>query len=236
MGRFMKKYIIFGMILLMLSVPVVLAGTGGLRISPTWPVMVSSPSDFTVWAQSADAYDVHVLLVTTEECYTEFADAPIVVASVSYPAGGCSIGFTKNAFNSATVNSEKVPGDATEGAAYTVASLKDHLDEGLSTPLGSGDTIYWAYASLGDLCSDFDPLTTTPVTITVSEEGCSSPRMLIYMLGRSEEGAELLDMNVPPTQPGFMVPEIAVGSVMAIASMFAALGLYAHKKKQKPTR
>jgi hypothetical protein len=218
-----------------------MAGTGGLRINPTWPVMVSSPSDFTVWAQSADAYDVHVLLVTTAECYNEFAIAPQVVAMVDYPAGGCSIGFTKNSFTAATTNSEKIPNtsgvpDATEGAAYTVASLKDHLDEGLSTPLGSGDTIYWAIGSLGALCSDFDPLTTTPVTITVDERGCSNPRMLIYLLGRSEEGAELLDMNVPPTNPGFMVPEIAVGSVMAVASMFAALGLYVHKKKQKPTK
>jgi hypothetical protein len=226
----MKKYLMLFTVLLLISFPCVMAGTGGLRISPTWPVMVESPSDFTVWAQSADAYDVNVLLVTTEECYNQFADAQNVVATVAAP--GITIGFTKNAFDPATDNSEKVPLDATEGAAYTVASLKDHLDEGLSTPLGSGDTIYWAIAPLS--VPDFDPLTTTPVTITVSEEGCSSPRMLIYLLGKSEDGAELLDMNVPPTIPGFMVPEVAIGSIAAVASMFTALGLYAYKKKHTP--
>lgn len=218
--------------MLVISAPSVMAvATGGLRISPQWPIMVSSPSTLTVWAQSADSYDVNVLLVTTEECYNQFADAPNVVATVDYPAGGYTIGFTKNAFTAATVNSEKVPSDATEGAGYTVASLKDHLDYGLSTPIGSDDTIYWAIAPLAH--ADFDPLTTTPVNITVSEEGCSNPRMLIYLLGKSVNDATLFDMNVPPTNPGFMVPEITAGSIMALTTMFGALGLYSYRKKHQ---
>jgi hypothetical protein len=210
-------------------VPFASGQTGGLRISPAWSTMVSSPANFTVWAQSADSYDVNVLLVTTEECYNQFADAPSTVATVDYPDGGFAVGFTKNAFNAATNNSEKVPPGATSGAGYTVASLKDHLDYNLSTPLGSGDTIYWAIALLDD--PDFDPLTTSPVNITVSEEGCSNPRMLVYLLGKSEDGADLFDMRIPPTEAGFVVPEIPVGSIAAAAAMFTALGLFAYKKR-----
>ena len=222
----MKKYLLLIISLLAISAPTVMAiSTGGLRISPQWPIMVSSPSPFTVWAQSANSYDVNVLLVTTEECYSEFADAPAVVASVS--ENSLTIELTKDDFTAATSNSEKVPGNTTPGAGYTVASLKDHLDYGLSTPIGSDDTIYWAIAPL-----NFD-LTTTPTTITVSEEGCSNPRMLIYLLGKSVDDATLFDMNVPPTNPGFMVPEITAGSIMAAATMFGALGLYTYRKKHQ---
>jgi hypothetical protein len=192
-------------------------------------VMVGSPAEFTVWSQSADSYDTSILLVTTEECYNEFADAPNVVATVDYPAGGYTIGFTKNAFKASTDNNEKVPVNAEEGAGYTVASLKDHLDYGLSIPFGSEDTIYWAIAPI--VHPDFDPLTTTPVNITVSEDGCSDPRMLVYLLGHSEDGAELFDMRVPPTNPGFVVPE--VGTIILAGTSFAGLGLYAIKQKRK---
>jgi hypothetical protein len=33
----------------------------------------------------------------------------------------------------------------------------------------------------------------------------------------------------------FVIPEVAVGSIMAVAAMFTALGLFAYKKKHSPT-
>lgn len=44
------------------------------------------------------------------------------------------------------------------------------------------------------------------------------------------------DNDVEVTAGFFVVPEFAIGSVMAIASMFAALGLYAYKKKHQTTK
>jgi hypothetical protein len=228
----LKKLIIVSVVLLLISFPAVMAQTGGLRISPQWPVMVESPADFQVWAQSADSYDVNVLLVTTEECYNGFPDPPTSAVTVEYPAGSLTVGILKTAFTGVTLNSEIVPPTGTTpGAGYTVASLKDHLDYGLSTPLGPDDMIYWAIAPLAH--PDFDPLTTTPLNITVTVDS-DNTRMLVYLLGKSEDGATLFDMNVPPTNPGFVVPEIAFGSIMAAATMFTALGLFAYKKKHTP--
>jgi len=123
------------------------------------------------------------------------------------------------------------PSGATNGARYTVASLKDHLDYGRSEPLESGDTIYWCLTSI----IVFDELGETPETITVTLNS-GDPRMLIYLMGKSEDGADLLDMAIPLTMAGFMVPEVAIGSIMAVASMFTALGLFAYKKKHIPTK
>lgn len=38
-------------------------------------------------------------------------------------------------------------------------------------------------------------------------------------------------LEISYTQPNFVVPEVAIGSIMAVAAMFAALGLFAYKKK-----
>jgi len=44
------------------------------------------------------------------------------------------------------------------------------------------------------------------------------------------------DIDIEITAGLFVIPEVAFGSIMAIASMFTALGFYAYKKKQKPTK
>ena len=86
--------------------------------------------------------------------------------------------------------------------------------------------------------ADFDPLGSDPKEVTVTLDS-SAPRMLVYMQGSSKDEsistADHYDLKVPPTIPGFVVPEVAVGTVMAVASMFTALGLFAYKKRQKPT-
>ena len=50
--------------------------------------------------------------------------------------------------------------------------------------------------------------------------------MLVYILGKSSDSeslGELYDMRVPPTIPGFVVPEIPLGTISAIATMMGAL-------------
>jgi hypothetical protein len=228
----LKKYLVFGLILVLTLIPLAYAGIGGLRISPQWPVMVESPADFTVWAQSADSYDVNILLVATEECYDGFPDFPAIAVTVEYPAGSLTVEITKDDFDDVSRNGQKVPEGTTSGAGYTVASLKDHLDYGLSTPLGSRDTIYYATALLDH--RDFDPLTSTPRNIIVTVNS-DKTRMLVYLLGKSENGDKLFSMRVPPTNAGFVVPEIIFGSIMAATTMFTALGLYIYMKKRKQT-
>jgi len=44
--------------------------------------------------------------------------------------------------------------------------------------------------------------------------------------------AETQGSNLPEGPECFFIPEVAIGSIMAVAAMFAALGLYVYKKKQ----
>ncbi len=223
-----KKYMILSMVLLLISIPSVMAGNGTLRIDPAWPVMVESPADFTVWCQSGTSYDVSILLVITQDCYDAMPGSGAVVTVES---DADTIEIYKAAFDINVVTGMGgvyVPDSgATTGARYTVASLKDHLDYGLSEPLESDDTIRWYMAYL------FDELGEDPEDITITLNS-GTPRMLVYLLGKSEDGAELFDMKVPPTIPGFVLPEL--GTIMAAVAMFTALGLFVYKKKHTQTK
>jgi hypothetical protein len=217
----MKKYLLLLMALVLISIPGVMAQAASPRISPMWPVMVESSYSFDVWAQNADVYDCKVLFVVTQECYDAMPLAPTTAVTANAAT------LTKDDFTSASLNSDKIPPASING--YTVASLKDHIDEGLTVPLGANDTIYWA---LSDVV--FDPLTapnTNPEQLDVTLDS-SAPRMLVYLMGNLVDNSGELDTRTPPTNPGFMVPEITLGSVMAVASMFTALGLYTYKRKQ----
>ena len=55
--------------------------------------------------------------------------------------------------------------------------------------------------------------------------------MTIYLIGNTVDNSGLLDTRTPPTNPGFMVPEVTIGSIMVVASMFTALGLFAYRKR-----
>ena len=214
----MKKYLVMLMVLALASIPCVAAQTASPRISPMWPVMVESSYIFDVWAQNADVYNVRVLFVITEECLDGMADGTVVTVN------GETITKTEFAVNG--IESGEVPPSA--GAPYQASSLKDHIDEGLAVPLGSDDTIYWAISTVV-----FPVLTGTHDTLDV-ELTSSSPRMLVYLMGNLEnDPGMILDTRTPPTNPGFMVPEVAIGSIMAVAAMFTALSLYTYKRKQK---
>jgi hypothetical protein len=222
-------YAIIASILLLASIPMAMAvATGTLRISPTWPVMVTSPAEFTIWSQAVDSYSTAIDFVVSEDCYNGMPDTGNVI-EVEYGAAGVITSQTKADFVAYTLNSAKYPDfpNVVEGAKYTIASLKDHLDEGGAT-IGPNDTIYIADYFLGH--ADFDPLQADvkrniTVTLTSSEH-----RMLVYLHGKSEDGGQY-DLKVPPTNPGFVVPEVA--TIFLAGTSFAGLGLYAIKQKRK---
>ncbi len=226
----MKKYMMLGMVLLLISIPCVMAvGTGLLKITPNYPTTSPSPTDFTVWCNSGSSYDVEILLVVTEDCWSNMIDSGAVTVKHE---GLIIASFDPGHFTPVTGTGGVYvpPSGASNGARYTVASLKDHLDYGMSEPLDSEATIYWAMAPLLTTGDDFDPLGESPEVLTITLNS-GEPRMLVYLMGKSENNGELLDMSIPPTMAGFMVPEVAIGSIMAVASMFTALGLYTYKKK-----
>jgi hypothetical protein len=225
------KYAIITLVLLLASIPVVIAQTGGLRIDPAWPVMVGSPAEFEVWSQTSPSYDTVMDFVVSEDCYNGMADVGPVIEVTYDPGTGVEtiISISKALFSAYTDNADKYPDftNVDEGAKYTIASLKDHLSYGLSVPIGADDTIYIANAYLDH--EDFDPLGLEPKEVTVTLDS-TAPRMLIYMHGKSE-GSENYDLKVPPTNPGFVVPEVA--TILLAGASFAGFGLYAIKRKRK---
>ena len=219
----MRKYLLAIIGVLLISIPCVMAQAASPRISPMWTVMVESPYTFDVWAQNAPVYDCEVLLVVTQECYDGMPATDAVTVN--------GITLDKNAFTASQLNSANVP--PTAGAPYETSTLKSHISYGLDVPLGADDTIYWALSGVV-----FDPLDAPfdePEALEVTLDS-SNPRMLIYLIGNTVDNSGALDTRTPPTNPGFMVPEIALGSVMAVAAMFVALGLFAYKKKHASTK
>ena len=203
--------------LLSISTPV-FAGTGGLRIEPDQTeATLESPATLEVYAQSADSYEVNFLLVVTVECYNGMPDGSAIAAEVTY--SGTTIKFMKSDFV-VTSSGFVPPSGTTPGARYTVASLKDHIDTEAS--------VYWAMKPMGH--ADFDPLTTTKREITVTLDS-SDPRMLVYLQGKSvNDATTLFDMKVPPTIPGFVIPETPLGTIMGLATMLAALVIFAKRQ------
>jgi len=221
-------------ILSLLAITVVLAtasfayagtATGTIRIGPdVWPVMVPSPADFEIWVEGGGdpTYHPHVLLVMTEDCWNGLTGDVVVSWSGDSASFNKLINFTGVTENSAHVP----PSGTTEGARYTVASLKDHLSYGLGEPISSTDTIYWA---MGAFLSG--PITGTPQNFTVNLPS-TAPRMLVYALGKTED-SDIFDnfiRKVPPTRPGFVVPEL--GPVFAALASFSAFALYALKRRK----
>jgi hypothetical protein len=199
------------------------AETGTIRIETPegqyWPVMLGSSTDFEIWVQGAGnpTNDPNILLVMTEASWSGLAN---VVVTWS----GGSATFMSGDFTSAQKNGDKIPPGTTPGACYTVASLKDHLSYGLSEPISAGATIYWAMKPFlaGPLTHDHQEFSV--------ELSTTSPRMLVYALGKIGDST-LFNNMVPPTRPGFVVPELGTG-LMLLAS-FGALAFYAFKRRKQ---
>jgi len=205
----MKKLILVIIALSVFGITIssVLAAT--IRLDPALPVMVGTEQTFDVWVEgSADnpTTDPHILLVMTDACY----DGGITIVTVT--------DATIGSWNSETEHTEGITVPHTgvvAGTGYTVASLMDHL--------GTTETIWWTLAPLA-----IGDITDTPKQFTVSIQSVA-PRMLVYVLGKTG-GSEDFNNRVPPTKPGFMIPEPA--TIVAVAlSLMALMAYAAHRKK-----
>lgn len=214
-------------------------GVGTIRIEPHGsyygdPIMLNSPATFNISVMpSADpTCDPHIFLVMTNTSYYGLTD------DVTVEWTGDSIAdLTITSWHMETNNSVKVPPGTVEGAAYTVASLKDHLE--------TFEPIWWAFESF--LGPD-GYLTQEPQEFTVTLPS-TEPRMLVYALGKIGVyqtcavqtplsigscvvcPTGLFDNNVPPTKPGFVVPELS--TILLAAASFSAFALFAFKQKRQ---
>lgn len=208
----MKKIALISLaVILTALVSPALAGVGNIRITPALPIMLSSPATFTVDVTTGSSYDPHILLVMTDACYDGLSGNVLVTWT------GGSVSFASGDFESA-VNGN-IPDDIPmfSGADYTVASCMSHL--------GTSEQIWWA-----DKPFLSGPITTTPTSFTVTFSS-TSPKMLVYAVGMSSETGTEFDMKVPPTIPGFVIPEL-VPVLLALGS-FAALGVYGFRRRKK---
>lgn len=211
----MKKLvlILLGISLLAMTTSTVL-GEGTIRISPALPMMVGTEQTFEVWIQNGEATDPHLFLVMTDTCH-----ASLTSVTVEWIGDGVAdlivmpTEFTEETEHTTGI---KVPLGATSGAGYTVASLMDHL--------GTTDPIWWAFVPFleGSITE-----TATSFIVTLNSE---NPRMMVYALGKTS-GSELFDFFVPPTNPGFMIPEPA--TIAAVATSMVALVAFAALRKRK---
>ena len=223
-----KALLILTLALMLVIVPTVQAQTGTIRIETPeghyWPIMLESPATFEIWVQGAGnpTSAPHILLVMTKTSCLGLTGNVVV----SWTGGSTS--FAPGEFTEVTENSAKVPPSdtypITPGAGYTAASLKDHLSFGLSEPISSTETICWAMKPF----LDGAPLTSSHQSFTVTLPS-TDPRMLVYALGKTEDST-LFDNRVPPTRPGFIVPELT--TILLVLASFSAFTLYIVKSKR----
>ena len=185
---------------------------GQIRLDPhssyyPLPIMLSSPATFNVSTESPEhtAYNPVILLVMTNGSYQG------LTGDVLVEWDGGSRSFAKGDFTSVVGNLFK---------RYTVASLKEHI--GVNGT--QDDALYYAY---GPFLSN--PINATSQTFNVTLPS-TNPRMLVYVLGSSSENSGDLDMFVPPTQPGFVVPDLA--TILLASASFSAFALYALKRRK----
>lgn len=207
---FVSATIVFAALTLSLIFPIVLAGTGSLRISPALPLTVNSPAAFETWVQGkTQASDPHIFLVMTDSCHSG------LTANVNVEWTGGSITIPAAAWTSDSTNGKKLPPEAANGAWYTVGSLKSHL--------GTNQQIWWTFQPF--LGGQNITQTHKPFSVTLPS---NSPRMLVYALGKDTPGE--YDISVPDSIPGFVTFEPA--PVFATLAMLGAFMLYAAKRRK----
>jgi len=205
-------------ILLFTATCVHVSAPGTLRIDPYWPEM-SGPSElFKVWVEgSGSAHEPALFLVMTGTCYSGLTSIVIDFGN----DGTDDVTLVPGDFSGPDTNDiKKIPDDAEEGIKYTVASLKDHLGVG-----GTSESIYWA---LVDFPSSV-VITGTKYPIWI-ELDASSPKMLVYVFAKTAPGLVKYNLKVPPTIPGFIVPEPA--TIAAVATPMIALIAYTFYRRK----
>jgi len=214
----MKRLILVGIAITLILIaisPVLGAGKGTIRISPALPVMVKSPATFEIWIEGAaqsPTQDPHILLVMTKSSYDGLTGDVVV----TWIGSGSPKSFSKADFT-AVKTGFVPPSGAEEGGRYTVASLQDHLG------VEHSEDVYYA---LGAFLSG--PITQAPQEFTVTLPS-KDPRMEVYAIGKLV-GECLFSNKVPPTIPGFVVPELA--PVLLASASFSALAVYAFKRRK----
>lgn len=190
----------------------VFAGTGSIKIDPPLPYMNESPAEFEVEITGqgvGNAYDPIIFLVMTDSCMDALSEDPMV----KWNNGVDSV--TLSSWTEETTNI-KIPTGTSMGAAYQVATLKSKLE--------TSESIHWATAPILD-----GPIESgEKYKITVYLES-GDPKMLVYVLGKSE-GSSVYDMAVPPSIPGFVVPEVPIGTILTLATMMGAAALFKYRK------
>jgi len=214
------RIILFTLILAMLSlasVQNVLAGVNHsiIIIGPQYPLTVNTPATFGISTTPASdpTYDPHILLAMTVACYNGLTNVV-----VSWTGG--SIAFAKSDFQLLSGSPPpKVPSDTISELQYDRSNLATHLGES-----GSAD-VYWAMASfLGGA-----QLHTTAQEFIVTVNSIK-PKVLVYALGKASATDTKLNRWVPPTNPGFVIPEL--GPILLASASMIALGLYAATRKK----
>jgi len=198
--------------IILLSIPIVHAGVGSLRIDPPFPVKTATPAVFDIYHQmlAGIAYDPHIFLVISESCFLALTgDTVVSWSGVSSPVT-VEIGDWLGPYDE---NSAGLP--PTASPAYNVATLQSHIP--------TSDPVYYIFEPILE-----GPLTHTKESITVTLQS-DDPEMLVYILGKQTEESDVYDERVPPTIPGFVIPELPLGTLMGLASMLAALVLIAKK-------
>ena len=202
---------------------------GTIRLEPHGsyygqPVMLNSPAAFYVnvtGTSSNPTKDPHVFLIMTETSYKSLTGNVIV----NWTHNG-SENVTIATWHKETVNSVKTPPNTKSGTGYTVASLRSHLN--------TTEPIYWAFESI----LSGEALTFTPKAFTITLPA-TNPRMLVYVLGKvysnnqfSIQCEPCFNNRVPPTQPGFVVPEPAtIASAGMSLVALAGYGIVRRKRK-----
>ena len=214
----MKKITIALLIVALSAILVAPALANNIVIDPANPTVVNSPAELSVSIQSNDpAYDPIIFLVMTEESYNGMAAGGVLV---EWDGGSVSLPKPWNLETGLVEPEPKVPDDLplATGVGYTVSSLQSHLE--------TTGSIYWAWAPfLGTM-----QLTKTPIDFTVTVPSTAT-KMLVYVLAKETASSNEWTDRVPPTNPGFVVPEVA--TILLAVSSFSALGLFALKRKQK---
>ncbi|MFX0208624.1 MAG: hypothetical protein ACFFDT_21765 [Candidatus Hodarchaeota archaeon] len=178
--------------------------------------MTDTEETFEIWVKNGGtAYNPQLLLVMTKTCYDDLNQVLIEFEGIAL-----SPPLDKGDFKSAA--SGFVPPTYPEGIRYTVASLKYHL--GIE---GSPDPIYWELVDFPGSPTINGPTDKYEVHITLDSP---YPCMLVYVYAKSDPGLEDYDMKVPPTNPGFMVPEPA--TIAAVATPTLTLLAYALYKRK----
>jgi hypothetical protein len=216
----LKKITVLGIIMAFVAILVAPVFANNIVIEPTWPAVVESGETLTIYINSNDpGYDPHVFLAMPYSCWDGLT-GPVVVTWT-----GGSVSIAKGEFMGPEDGSDpgyKLPTDplslpvANDGIGYTVPSLQSHLE--------TDEDIYWAFRAF--LADD---LTLTPQDFTVDLPS-TAPKMLVYALARVSVDGAFSD-KVPPTNPGFVVPEVA--TIMLATASIGALSLYALKRRNK---